>query len=125
MSIRNGMHACFHLHLFPQCCTLRMLYHVAPHLLAPLKVECSSVVLVAQRITLALFQISRSSGGTFSMLSISKRAPANSCWLGEYVPSDCRFLRAVISMKIKPIATRSAQPHTTGTAMASHGIRSL
>ncbi|KAG9342194.1 hypothetical protein JZ751_016696 [Albula glossodonta] len=70
-------------------------------------------------------QISRSSGGTLSMLSISNRAPATSCWLGLYVPSDCRFFRAVITMTIRPMTASNTQQQPSGTATTSQGMRSL
>lgn len=70
-------------------------------------------------------QISLSSGGTFRTLPISSLAPATSCELGLYVPSDCRFFRAVMTrMKTTKIAS-NAHRVEMGIVTASHGTRSL
>lgn len=70
-------------------------------------------------------QISLSSGGTLSMLSISSRAPATSWALGLYAPSDCRFFLAVSSMKVRPMTIISTQKHSSGMATISHGTPCL
>ncbi len=69
-------------------------------------------------------QISLSSGGTFSTLPISSRAPATSCWLGLYVPSAWRFFRAVRARQTIPTAASRTARHASGTATISHGTRS-
>lgn len=70
-------------------------------------------------------QMSLSSGGTLSMLSISSRAPASSWALGLYAPSDCRFFLAVSSMKARPMVTMSTQRHSRGAATTSQGTTCL
>lgn len=72
-----------------------------------------------------VFQMSLSSGGTLSMLSISSRAPASSWALGLYAPSDWRFFLAVNTMKVKPMISISTQRQSNGMATISHGTTCL
>lgn len=70
-------------------------------------------------------QMSLSSGGTLSMLSISSRAPASSWALGLYAPSDCRFFLAVSTIKVKPMISINTQKQSSGMATTSQGIPCL
>lgn len=70
-------------------------------------------------------QMSLSSGGTLSMLSISSRAPATSWVLGLYAPSDWRFFRAVSATKVKPMMTINTQKQSSGMATTNQGTPCL
>lgn len=70
-------------------------------------------------------QISLSSGGTLKTLPISNLAPATSCELGLYVPSDWRFFRAVMIRKNTTKMASNMQRVVRGMATTSQGMCSL
>lgn len=70
-------------------------------------------------------QISRSSGGTLRTLPISSLAPATSCELGLYVPSDWRFFRAVMTRKNTTRMASNTHRVVRGMVTTSQGTSSL